>query len=110
MKRKALILTAILLGTTVAGAPAHAICFDPLGCSNTKRYNTRDLRKLNCDELWFVRNAILDDHNYCFKTEKGISAFGNDGCAFDDIADLELNSFERFNLKAIQQMEQNKRC
>ena len=63
------------------------------------RFAKAELRR-----LWFVRNAILDDHNYCFKTEKGISAFGNDGCAFHDIADLDLNGFERFNLTAIQKM------
>ena len=110
MTRKAAILALALVGSTVLSLPAAAICFEPVGCSNTKRYNSRDLRKLNCGELWFVRNAILDDHNYCFKTEKGISAFGNDGCAFHDIADLELNGFEQFNLKALSRMEQIKGC
>jgi len=90
--------------------PAEAICFDPAGCSNTKRYNSRDLRKLKCGELWFLRNAILDDHGYCFKTQRGITAFGNNGCAFHDIADLPLNSYERYNLEAISRMEQSKRC
>jgi hypothetical protein len=98
------------MGIPIFSLPAEAICFDPVGCSNTKRFNSRDLRKLNCGELWFLRNAILDDHNYCFKTDKGISAFGNDGCAFDDIADLELNGFEQFNIKAISRMEESKGC
>ena len=108
MTRKALILAVALIG--FFDAPAQAICFDPVGCSNTKRYTNRDLRKLNCGELWFLRNAILDDHNYCFKTEKGISAFSNAGCAFNDIADLELNGFEEYNLKAISRMEGIKSC
>jgi hypothetical protein len=106
----ALVSGLALLASALAIVPVQAICFDPVGCSNTKRYNGRDLRKLNCDELWFVRNAILDDHNYCFKTEKGISAFGNDGCASNDIADLDLNSFEQFNIKAISRMEATKGC
>lgn len=110
MIRKATIVALALAGSAMFAMPAEAICFDPVGCSNTKRYNTRDLRKLNCGELWFVRNAILDDHGYCFKKEKGISAFGNDGCAFHDIADLELNRFEEFNLKAISKMEETKGC
>ena len=108
--RKALITALALMGSMVFTIPALAICFDPAGCSNTKRYNSRDLYKLKCGELWFLRNAILDDHNYCFKTDKGISAFGNEGCEFHDIADLPLNTFERFNIQAIQRMEQTKRC
>ncbi|MFO0994682.1 MAG: YARHG domain-containing protein [Hyphomicrobiales bacterium] len=110
MTAKAMFLGMALTGLAALAVPAEAICFDPVGCSNTKRYNSRDLRKLNCDELWFVRNAILDDHGYCFKTEKGISAFGNEGCESHSIADLELNSFEQFNLKAISGMEENKGC
>jgi len=108
--KKALIFAVALIGLAAQSLPVEAICFDPAGCSNTKRYNNRDLRKLNCDELWFLRNAILDDHGYCFKTEKGISAFGNDGCTFNDIADLDLNGFEDFNIKAISRMEENKGC
>ena len=108
--RKATILGLVLVGSAALALPAEAICFDPVGCSNTKRYNSRDLRKLSCDELWFVRNAILDDHGYCFKTDKGISAFGNEGCSSRDIADLELNGFEQFNLKALSQMEEIKGC
>lgn len=110
MTRNAGILALALMSLAALTLPAEAICFDPVGCSNTKRYNSRDLRKLSCDELWFVRNAILDDHGYCFKTEKGISAFGNEGCETHSIADLALNSFEQFNLKAISGMEEIKGC
>ncbi len=110
MTRKAAIFAMVLAGSASLALPAEAICFDPVGCSNTKRYNNRNLSKLNCGELWFVRNAILDDHGYCFKTDKGISAFGNDNCAFHDIADLDLNGFEKFNIKAISRMEDMKGC
>jgi len=105
-----MLLALTVISSTVLAVPAEAICFDPAGCSNTKRYNSRDLRKLKCGELWFLRNAILDDHGYCFKTQRGITAFGNNGCAFHDIADLPLNSYERYNLEAISRMEQSKRC
>ncbi len=30
----------------------------------------------NCDQLWYARNSIYARAGYCFKTQRGISAFG----------------------------------
>ena len=34
---------------------------------------------MNCDDLWYARNAIYADAGYCFKTDQAISVFG-EGC------------------------------
>jgi hypothetical protein len=35
--------------------------------------------QLSCDQLWHERNAIYAQHGHCFKTARGIAAFGR-GC------------------------------
>lgn len=34
---------------------------------------------LNCNQLWYERNAIFARHGFCFSTPRGIKAFGK-GC------------------------------
>jgi len=107
---KSVYVALALIGSAMIATPVEAVCFDTVGCSNTKRFNSRDLRRLKCSQLWYLRNAILNDHDYCFKTERGATTFDNSGCLFHDIADLPFSSFERFNLDAIRKMERLKRC
>lgn len=35
--------------------------------------------QLSCAQLWYERNAILARHGYCFRSERGVAAFGP-GC------------------------------
>lgn len=35
--------------------------------------------EMSCAQLWYERNAIFARHGYCFKTQRGINAFGK-GC------------------------------
>ena len=35
----------------------------------------------SCGDLWYERNAIYKDAGYCFKTARGIRAFGDAGVA-----------------------------
>ena len=35
--------------------------------------------EMSCAQLWYERNAIFARHGYCFKSERGINAFGK-GC------------------------------
>ena len=48
-----------------------------------------------CDELWGERNAVYAEAGYCFRTPRGIKAFGNAGCRFDDIRDVPLSARDR---------------
>lgn len=63
-----------------------------------------------CDELWGERNAIYKDAGYCFKTAKGIKAFGNAGCRYDDMADVPLSARKRADVADIQRQERENGC
>ncbi len=64
----------------------------------------------SCDALWLQRNEIFKNAGYCFKTPKGVAAFGNAGCKFDEIADLPLSDRERDAVVAISKTESLKGC
>ena len=64
-----------------------------------------------CDELWGERNAIYFDAGYCFKTARGIKAFGNNvDCKYDDIADVPLTARNRSDIAQIQAQERQRNC
>ncbi|GJE62560.1 YARHG domain-containing protein [Methylobacterium trifolii] len=63
-----------------------------------------------CDELWGERNATYKDAGYCFKTQRGIQAFGNAGCQYDDIADVPLSARDRAKVADIQRRERENGC
>jgi hypothetical protein len=90
--------------------PAAAECYEGVGCTHNERLKESRLRPLNCGNLWFLRNAIYDDNGYCFKTEQGISAFGNDDCKFVNMNDVPLNKYERYNVGLIRKVERGKGC
>ena len=43
-------------------------------------------------------------------TQKGIQAFGNAGCKYDDAGKVPLNVAERYNVNAIKKAEVKKGC
>ncbi len=63
-----------------------------------------------CDELWAERNAKYKDAGYCFKTARGIRAFGNAGCRYDDLADVPLSARQRADIADIQRQERENGC
>jgi len=64
-----------------------------------------------CDELWGERNAIYFDAGYCFKTERGRKAFGNNvDCKYDNVADLPLTARNRADIADIQRRERENNC
>ncbi len=64
----------------------------------------------SCGELWYARNEIYKDAGYCFRTQRGIRAFGNAGCRHDDIADVPLSANQRREVAEIQRWERIKGC
>ena len=64
----------------------------------------------SCDALWLQRNSIFKSAGYCFRTPRGISAFGNAGCRFDDIHELPLSDIDRENVERISRAEAMKGC
>jgi hypothetical protein len=95
----------------LAPGPATAACFENgVGCTNTGLMPTWALRQLSCDALWTVRNTIYYENGYCFKTSRGIAAFGNNGCSFSDMGMVPLNTYERNNVGRVVKVEKEKGC
>lgn len=63
-----------------------------------------------CDDLWYRRNAIYKAAGYCFRTDRGISAFGNAGCQYDDVADVPLSARQRADVSDLQRQEAGRGC
>ncbi len=63
-----------------------------------------------CDELWGERNAVYKDAGYCFKTDRAIKAFGNEGCRYRELADVPLSARERTKVAEIVEQERANRC
>lgn len=77
------------IGTTVAAAPASAE---------------------TCEDLWYARNEIYKAQGYCFRTQRGIAAFGNAGCQYDNVEEVPLSAHQRRSVAAIQREERAMRC
>ncbi|NNM71558.1 YARHG domain-containing protein [Enterovirga aerilata] len=71
---------------------------------------TPSLAAFPCDELWGERNAVYADAGYCFRTARGIAAFGNAGCRYDDIRDVPLSARDRAKVNEIVRQERENGC
>ena len=94
-------------------ATASAGCFENLGntgCTDSEVFGWSDLRGLSCQNLWYVRNSIYDDHGYCFKTAAAKAEFNNAGCSVNDAAQIRFNGSEQGNISRIVQVEKEKGC
>jgi hypothetical protein len=64
----------------------------------------------SCEDLWYQRNEIYKAQGYCFRTQRGISAFGNAGCQYDNVEDVPLSATQRRVIADIQRAERTNRC
>lgn len=67
-------------------------------------------RAETCDDLWYARNEIYKAQGYCFRTQRGISAFGNAGCRYDNVEDVPLSANQRRTVAEIAGEERARRC
>jgi len=65
---------------------------------------------LFCAGLWYERNAIFREAGYCFRTDRAIEAFGNDGCRYLNIEDVPLTRRQRAEVDRIRRWEREKGC
>lgn len=103
----------LALALAIPAAPAAAGCFEDLGgtgCTSDSLFAEPDLRRLSCENLWYVRNSIYDDNGYCFRSKRAQSAFENADCSVQDLGAVKLNSYERQNIARIQKVERQKSC
>ena len=64
----------------------------------------------SCENLWRQRNLIFKTAGYCFRTSRGIAAFGNAGCQFDDEADVPLSVRQRSRVDELRAAERRLGC
>jgi hypothetical protein len=64
----------------------------------------------SCDDLWYARNEIYKAQGYCFRTRRGIEAFGNAGCQYDNADEVPLSAAQRRTIADIQREERARRC
>jgi len=63
-----------------------------------------------CDAFWGERNAVYAEAGYCFRTARGIKAFGHADCRYDDIRDVPLSARDRAKVADIVREEQRNGC
>ena len=68
------------------------------------------LSSMSCGDLWYRRNEIFARNGYCFKTDRAIRVFGNQGCRFYVEADVPMSRAEREEVEVIRAIERSKRC
>jgi hypothetical protein len=79
-------------------------------CSDQYVFSRNLLQSLNCDELWALRNEILNEHGFCFPTRREAEAFDNSDCTVDKLSKLSLNGNNKDNLERLAAMEWAKLC
>jgi hypothetical protein len=115
MRRVLSTIGAALAATAFAG-PVLADCYDLLGCSDSAEFSAHYSYLVSaangptCDFLYQMRNRIYAQHGYCFKTARGISEIGNQGCTTSDMNKVALNKFERDNAATILKAENARHC
>lgn len=105
---RALLIAAVL--SVVTAGPALAFCYENIGCDDSERFSRSELRRLSCQSLYEVRNAIYFQNGYCFKTERALGIFGDDECWVEDMEDVRMNVYERNNAALILSVEKQKGC
>nr|WP_238206789.1 YARHG domain-containing protein [Methylobacterium aerolatum] len=68
------------------------------------------MTRSSCDDLWYERNAIFKAAGYCFRSPRGIQAFGNAGCQYDDEADVPLSTRQRTQVEDLRAAERRLGC
>jgi hypothetical protein len=61
-------------------------------------------------DLWYRRNEIFARNGYCFKTDRALRVFGNQGCRFYVEGDVPISRAEREEVEIIQAIERRKSC
>ena len=69
-----------------------------------------DLGSMSCGDLWYRRNEIFARNGYCFKTDRAIRVFGNQGCRFYVESDVPMSRAEREEVEILRALERRKDC
>jgi hypothetical protein len=69
-----------------------------------------DLSSMSCGDLWNRRNEIFARNGYCFKSDRAIRVFGNQGCRFYVEGDVPMSRAEREEVDFIRAIERRRGC
>ena len=64
----------------------------------------------SCQALWVERNSYYKDAGYCFKTDRAISYFGNQGCMYSNEGSVPLPRDVRARIAQITLLERRNGC
>jgi YARHG domain len=64
----------------------------------------------SCADLWYQRNSIFKEAGYCFRTPRGVRAFGNAGCLYDEESEVPLSDRQRRIVAQIRATERAYGC
>ena len=64
----------------------------------------------SCESLWVERNTYYKDAGYCFKTQRAIAYFGNQGCMYNNEAAVPLSAYTRARINEIVRLERMMGC
>lgn len=64
----------------------------------------------SCRDLWVERNSYYKDAGYCFKTDRAISYFGNQGCMHYNEGSIPLSRDIRARIAQIASIERHNGC
>ena len=64
----------------------------------------------SCAEAWYQRNVLYKNAGYCFRTKRGIDAFGNACCQYDRVEDVPLSRTDRAAIGDIAEFERRHGC
>ncbi|WP_247742880.1 YARHG domain-containing protein [Shimia sp. R9_1] len=74
----------------------------------TAKQSSKELiDQVTCEDLWYYRNRIMHEYGYCFSSERGIAAFGNEGCRTDS---PELSYEDAEDVRILKILEAERGC
>lgn len=109
MTRPLLPLSLVVAATFTVPATANAGCH-LIDCVENVYVTPKQIEAKSCEDLWILRNSIWNDAGYCFKTPRGIKAFGNDACQYTDQSAVPLNDYQRENAETVLAVETTNGC
>ena len=97
--------------------PEPMVLVDPPRVANRVRngqaLRERQLRRLSCEELWYLRNAVFARHGYAFETPEALGTFATEDWYWRNeavnasTAQAWLTATDRANVKLIVEFEEH---
>ncbi len=82
-----------------------------VGCGKSLAFGQAPPRPTtSCDDIWYQRNAIFASAPDCFRTPRGVNAFGSAGCLHESESDVPLSSNPRARIADLRSSEQALGC